>query len=108
MRERSTRDYSFPHWVAIGSLVFVLGMFFANTVPALREQQSLSDLQTDLDDLKRQYELAIRNIGKDTRLGEGPDGNYDLQSLLVAIDQQGYTPLELSAAYPDPSGLDPK
>ena len=87
---------SFPHWVALGSLGVALVLFFGNTAPALREQQALHDVATDLQRLQRSYDDAIRQAA----LGLGPRANYDLQALLVAIDQQGYTPLELCAAYP--------
>ena len=98
MRARSREvPSSFPHWVAVGSLVFALGLFFSNTVPALREQQSLRDVATELVDLRRQYEDMIRR----TELGIASPSSYDLQSLLVAIDQLGYTPLELCAAHPE-------
>ena len=104
MREQSTNDSSFPHWVALGSLVFVLAMFFSNTVPALRERQGLADLQAQLVGLQLQFESAIDQTARQARLGtastgEGPDGNFDLQSLLVAIDEHDLTPLELWQQY---------
>lgn len=108
MSERSTKDSSFPHWVALGSLVFVLAMFFSNTVPALRERQSLSDLRTQLVGLQQQFESAIVLTARQARLGtarpgahpgDGPDQNFDLQSVLVAIDEHGLTPLELWQQY---------
>ncbi|MFT4512463.1 MAG: hypothetical protein ACI89X_000512 [Planctomycetota bacterium] len=109
MRERSTKDSAFPHWVALGSLVFVLAMFFSNTVPALRERQGLADLRTQLTGLKEQFETAIDRTARQARLGtprrggsnseERSDGNFDLQSLLVAIDEHDLTPLELWQQY---------
>lgn len=99
MRERSTKDSSFPHWVALGSLVFVLAMFFSNTVPALRERESLQDLQVRLAGLRDQFEDAIEQTRKQAQLGQKPDASFDLQSLLVAIDQQNATPLELWQRY---------
>lgn len=87
----------FPHWVALGSLAFVLWLFFANTVPALRERQELLDHAQSLQHLRSQYDGAIQ----EARLGVGPNAHYDLQALLVAIDQRGYTPLELCVAYPE-------
>jgi hypothetical protein len=97
MRPRASEpSSSFPWWVALASLGFVLLLFFTNTVPALRDRQSLRDVQQELVGLRRQYDDAIRAAS----LGLGPRSNYDLQSLLVAIDQQGFTPLELCAAYP--------
>jgi hypothetical protein len=104
MRERSTKDSAFPHWVAIGSLVFVLAMFFSNTVPALRERQGLTDLQSQLTGLQQQFETAIEQTAQQAHLGtarqgEEPDGNFDLQSLLVAIDEHDLTPLELWQQY---------
>lgn len=95
----------FPHWVALGSLAFVLWLFFANTVPAMRERQELLDHAASLQSLRSQYDGAIQ----EARLGIGPNAHYDLQALLVAIDQRGYTPLELCTAYPersrDPAGV---
>lgn len=104
MRERSTKDSAFPHWVAIGSLVFVLAMFFSNTVPALRERQGLTNLQSQLSGLQQQFETAIEQTAQQAHLGtarqgEEPDGNFDLQSLLVAIDEHNLTPLELWQQY---------
>lgn len=104
MRHRATEAASsFPRWVALASLGLALTLFFANTVPALREQQGLREVQVELTDLQRRYEDAIRTAA----LGIGPRTNYDLQSLLVAIDQQGYTPLELCAAHPRATPAEP-
>lgn len=110
MSEHSSKDSAFPHWVAFGSLVFVLAMFFSNTVPALRERQGLSELKTQLVVLQQQFETAIEQTARQARLGssrlgsatnsgEGPDSNFDLQSLLVAIDEHNLTPLELWQQY---------
>src|SRR5262245_28436062 len=90
----------YPHWVALGSLAFVLWLFFGNTVPALRERQELRDHAQALARLKASYDAAI----EEARLGVGPNAHYDLQALLVAIDQRGYTPLELCVAYPESRG----
>lgn len=97
MRERTTKDNSFPHWVALLSLGFALTLFFANTVPALRERDGLEEVEYELADLRKRYEGAIRA----NQLGIGQASEYDLQSLLVAIDRLGYTPAELCAAHPD-------
>ena len=86
----------FPHWVALASLAFVLWLFFANTVPALRERQELNAHEQDLRQLRTDYDAAIA----EARLGVGPNAHFDLQALLVAIDQCGFTPAELCAAYP--------
>jgi hypothetical protein len=91
---------SFPHWVALGSLGLVLWLFFGNTVPALHEREQLRSLTDELQDLRRRYEGAIA----EARLGQGGSTEYDLQALFVAIDQRGYTPAELCAAYPAPEG----
>jgi len=98
MRERTTKEHSFPYWVAMGSLLFVLLLFFTNTVPALEERQNLTATHRELIDLRQQYEDAIDSAAQLAGLGTGPD-SCDLQSLLVAIDQQGYTPLELDVIY---------
>lgn len=99
MRERSPKDNSFPHWVALMSLGFALTLFFANTVPALRERDGLREVGDELEDLAKRYEEAIRQ----TQFGVGDASEYDLQSLLVAIDHLGYTPQELCSDYPDRS-----
>ncbi len=87
----------FPWWVALGSLAFVLWLFFGNTVPALRERQQLQQYADELADLRATYDAAIQ----ESRLGVGPNAHYDLQALLVAIDQHGFTPFELCASYPE-------
>jgi hypothetical protein len=87
----------FPQWVAAGSLVFVLWLFFGNTVPALHEREELRAHAGELARLRASYDAAIQ----EARLGVGPNAHYDLQALLVAIDQRGFTPLELCAAYPE-------
>lgn len=105
MSERSPKESAFPHWVALGSLVFVLVLFFTNTVPALRERQGLTDLSARLSNLQQQFESAIDHTYRQARLGNAnlsgqePDGNFDLQSLLVAIDEHNLTPLELWQQY---------
>jgi hypothetical protein len=88
---------SFPFWVALCSLATALVLFFFNTAPALEEQRQLREVAEEVSDLKRRYEDAIR----DARFTVGSRLDYDLQSLLVAIDQHGYTPLELCMAYPE-------
>jgi hypothetical protein len=96
-RTQAEAPSNFPHWVALGSLAFVLWLFFSNTVPAFRERSALNALGEDLAGLKHQYDAAIQ----EARLGLGPNAHYDLQALLVAIDQKGFTPFELCLAYPE-------
>lgn len=104
MSDRSANSNSFPHWVALLSLGFALTLFFANTVPALRERDGLEQVDGELKDLVRRYDDAIRQ----TQLGVGGASEYDLQSLLVAMDHLGYTPYELCRAYPQrASGAEP-
>lgn len=90
----------FPHWVALGSLVFVLWLFCSNTVPALREQQELRAVGSELHKLRADYDAAIQ----EARLGLGPNAHYDLQALLVAIDQKNLTPLDLCTLWPEQPG----
>jgi hypothetical protein len=90
------RPSTFPRWVALSSLALVLWLFFSNTVPAVHERAELDALAADLGKLRLQYDAAIA----ETRLGCGQNSHYDLQALLVAIDQQGLTPAELCIAYP--------
>ena len=97
-RTEAEAPSSFPHWVALGSLAFVLWLFFTNTVPALRERAELRDLQQELDRLRGTYDQAIVQA----RVGAGPTVDDDLQALLLAIDAQGMTPTELCLAYPEP------
>lgn len=87
----------FPQWVAVGSLAFVLWLFFGNTVPALREREELHQHAGELAQRRADYEAAIQ----EARLGVGPNAHFDLQALLVAIDQRGFTPFELAIAYPE-------
>ena len=93
----------FPWWVAAGSLAFALWLFFGNTVPALHERQELRAHAQDLLELRETYDRAIQ----EARLGVGPNAHYDLQALLVAIDECGFTPLELCAAYPERPRAEP-
>ena len=92
----TSKDNTFPFWVAWISLGLALVLFFANTVPALRERDGLREVDRELADLRQRYEDAIR----ERHVGAGHASEYDLQSLLVAIDQLGFTPRELCAAYP--------
>ncbi len=96
-RTQAEAPSNFPHWVALGSLAFVLWLFFSNTVPAFRERSALNALGADLAGLRSQYDAAIQ----EARLGLGPNAHFDLQALLVAIDQKGFTPYELCLAYPE-------
>ncbi|MGB3965873.1 MAG: hypothetical protein WBO45_04015 [Planctomycetota bacterium] len=89
----------FPRWVALGCLVFVLWLFFGNTVPALRDQQALAGHAEHLRSLKADYDAAIQ----EARLGAGPNAHHDLQALLVAIDQKDLTPRELCMLWPERS-----
>ena len=104
MNRSTAEDESrFPYWVALGSLAFVLWLFFGNTVPALHERQQLQQYADELAGLRATYDAAIQ----EARLGVGPSSHYDLQALLVAIDQHGFTPYELCAAYPEPRSTAP-
>lgn len=96
-RSEPANPSSFPHWVALASLGLVLWLFFGNTVPALHEREQLISLQTELEDLHRRYDGAIRQ----TMIATGANKDIDFQGLLVAIDQRGLTPAELHAAYPE-------
>jgi hypothetical protein len=87
---------TFPRWVALSSLAFVLWLFFANAVPAMRERSQLQAHAAELVDLRDRFDVAIT----EARLGVGQRVHQDLQALLVAIDQHGFTPAELCAAYP--------
>jgi hypothetical protein len=86
----------FPAWVALVSLGLVLWLYYSGTAPAAREREELVRLQTELLDLRDQLEATIAAV----RLGRTAGATWDLQSLLVAIDQRGYTPAELCAAFP--------
>lgn len=98
-RPVDSQPSSFPYWVALCSLGLVLWLFFSNTVPALHEREELQKLEHELRDLKTRFDAAITAA----RLGRGPTAESDLQSLFVAIDQRGYTPAELAAAFPAPA-----
>jgi hypothetical protein len=47
--------------------------------------------------LRKDYDAAIQ----EARLGVGPNAHFDLQALLVAIDQHDLTPLELCLLHPE-------
>jgi hypothetical protein len=95
-RTSADEPSSFPRWVALFSLGFVLWLFFANAVPAMRERSQLQAHAAELVDLRDRFDVAIT----EARLGVGQRVHQDLQALLVAIDQHGFTPAELCAAYP--------
>ena len=90
---------NFPHWVALGSLAFVLWLSFSNLVPAMRERGQLHAMRAEFVKLREDYDVAIQ----EARLGLGPNAHFDLQALLIAIDQKGYTPFELAVLYPEPA-----
>lgn len=96
MSRTADEPTTFPRWVALSSLAAVLWLFFANAVPAMRERSELQAHAAELFRLRDDYDVAIT----DARLGVGQRGHCDLQALLVAIDQHGFTPAELCAAYP--------
>lgn len=96
-REAPDSSSSFPRWVALVSLAVALWLFFANAVPAVRERAELQTLGRDLDQLRQDYDTAIRDV----RLGGGAATERDLQGLLVAIDRMGLTPAELCALHPE-------
>ncbi|MBL8754940.1 MAG: hypothetical protein JNK15_16670 [Planctomycetes bacterium] len=96
-RSPSDAPSHFPHWVALGSLAFVLWLFFSNMVPALQEKEQLLAREGQLVQLRKDYDAAIQ----EARLGVGPNAHFDLQALLVAIDQHDLTPLELCLLHPE-------
>jgi len=99
-RTPTDQHSSFPRWVALSSLALVLWLFFANAVPAMQERSELRAHAVYLVGLREQFDAAIT----EARLGGGQNVQCDLQALLVAIDQQGFTPAELCAAYPAARG----
>jgi len=88
----------FPWLVAWLGLAVAVVLFFSNTVPAVRDRQELRATATDLKALLQKYEAAIAHA---TAALPGPQGEQDLQSVLVAIDRIGWTPAELLRCYPE-------
>ncbi|MBL8738685.1 MAG: hypothetical protein JNL12_19810 [Planctomycetes bacterium] len=103
-REPAEAPSNFPHWVTLGSLAFVLWLFFTNTVPATQERAELQNLDAELTELRIRYDQAI----EDARLRIAAEPDYDLQALLLAIDAQGFTPAELCLAFPEARVLGPR
>lgn len=99
MIQRTEREGSttFPFWVAIGSLAIAGWLYAAAALPAVQERRQLRQRHEQLTELRAQADQAITEV----RLGRSPGETWDLQSLFVAIDQHGYTPAELAAAYPE-------
>lgn len=95
----SARASTFPFWVALASLGIAAWLYTSAAVPAAQERARLRALHEDLSTLRARYDAAIAEV----RLGRSPGETWDLQSLFVAIDQHGYTPAELAAAYPEGS-----
>ncbi len=93
----SARASTFPFWVALASLVVAAWLYTSAAIPAVQERAHLRTLHADFTALRARYDTAITEV----RLGRSPGANWDLQSLFVAIDQHGYTPAELAAAYPE-------
>jgi hypothetical protein len=97
MKRPTEAASNFPYWVTLGSLALALWLFFRHTVPAVHDRADLRATADQLRQLRRDYDGAIQQA----RLGVGPNAHYDLQALLVAIDQRGFTPYELCATYPE-------
>jgi hypothetical protein len=96
---------SFPQWVAWGSLVLALALFFGNTTDAIREQDDLARLRTEIQNRRAEYDSALQRALPGT---PGLSGEQDdLQALLVAIDRLGHTPAELLLQYPEPAPVAP-
>ncbi|MGE3172777.1 MAG: hypothetical protein AB7O97_09125 [Planctomycetota bacterium] len=95
---RAGEDNPFPLVVAWLGLGLALLLFFANTVPAVREQKELRATADELQRLRARYDAAIAHAWSGT---PGGAGAQDLQSVLVAIDRIGWTPAELLHSYPD-------
>ncbi|HLQ37254.1 MAG TPA: hypothetical protein VK348_05620 [Planctomycetota bacterium] len=91
---------SFPQWVAWGSLALALVLFFGNTVPAVRERAALLKDEAELRDMRQQYEAALAAALPATPVPGNAD--FDLQTLLLAIDRIGWTPDELLRHFPEP------
>jgi hypothetical protein len=88
-----------PLWVALACCVAATLLIFGNTIPAIRAGEKLSQVEDDLETLKRRYDQAI-HIAQLSGARGGPMAELDLQSLFVAIDQKGYTVAEFCAAHP--------
>ena len=88
---------SFPTTVAWLSLGVSVLLFCGNTVPALRERADLQATQQQVERLRQQFERTLANSRAAT-----PEAaeEIDIQSLLVAIDRIGLTPIELLQANP--------
>lgn len=94
--DRSDRT-PFPTVVAWGSLLLAVLVFFGNAVPALRERADLRATRARLQELREQYDRALASAWASAPGHRGAD---DLQSVLVAIDQIGWTPEELLRSHP--------
>ena len=101
-RTPTDQHSSVPRWVALSSLAVVLWLFFANAVPAMRERSELRAYAMEAVKRRQEFDDAIT----EARLGCGQNVQCDLQALLVAIDQLGFTPAELCAAYPATRGTE--
>lgn len=91
---------AFPHWVAWGSLALALALFFANTVPAVRDRAALQATEQQLQELRSRCDAELARALPGTPGGTGAEGE-DLQELLLAIDRYGWTPDELLRAVPE-------
>ncbi len=80
----------FPLWIALGSCVIALAIYFTSTIPALREQRELRRIERAQAERLRTLEDA-RRIGLRTRIAL----DRDPQTVLLELDRLGLTPEDL-------------
>ena len=99
---KSTADVGAAPLLAVGFLIAGLMLFFTATVPALRERHALQQAEKGLGNTLQEYHKLLRDFGSRAVGGRGERaGHYDLQALLVAIDNLGHTPAEILTLFPE-------
>ena len=85
----------FPMLVTFGALATALLLFLTNTAPALQERQSLARVEDEMNHRLQDYLQKLIALRRQDHL------DWDVQALLVSIDELGLTPAELLALHPE-------
>ena len=82
--DTSFRGGAFPWWIALGSTVAALALFFSSTVPAIAEMRFLRSVVDQRFEMDQRLSEEL-NLDSLHRVGL----ECDIQSLLVELDKRG-------------------